>query len=248
VQLKNLEGINKLLEFEVSKNNDLYVIPPVASTSQLVHSGFKISFHPSGETHLRFHRPISCLSLGPKIKLPFSRTEFVKDIISKRESLLSEEVDLRPLNGPGLITVLKTESLVMNFLNSVYNNEWLNNAKYVDYYNLVLTNPYYPTSYFRKNFPYKHLDINVQQITNQIRNYEGDNLHELFLSLRNDGNIVETDMVGLAPNNGSRAVIMLGNGKGLMIDLNDIEETIKKMPGAGPFFDVIKAAHQMFVD
>ena len=49
-------------------------------------------------------------------------------------------------------------------------------------------------------------------------------------------------MVGLAPCDGSRAVIILGNGKGLTIDLNSIEDTIKKMPGANPLFDVIKEA------
>jgi hypothetical protein len=142
----------------------------------------------------------------------------------------------------------KTESLVTTFLNCVYINEWFNNAKYVDYYNLVLTNLYYPTSYFREKFPYKHLNIDVERITNQIRTYEGDNLYELFLNLRNDRTIGETDMVGLAPCDGSRPVIMLGNGRGLMIDLNNIEDTIKKMPGAGPLFDIIKEPHKVLVD
>jgi hypothetical protein len=64
-----MESIDKLLDFEVSDRNDLYVFPPVSSSSQLAHSGFKVSFHPSGTTHLRYHQPISCLSLGPKIKL-----------------------------------------------------------------------------------------------------------------------------------------------------------------------------------
>jgi hypothetical protein len=112
----------------------------------------------------------------------------------------------------------------------------------------VLTNLYYPTSYFREKFPYKHLNIDVERITNQIRTYEGDNLYELFLNLRNDRTIGETDMVGLAPCDGSRTVIMLGNGRGLMIDLNNIEDTIKKMPGAGPLFDIIKEPHKVLVD
>ncbi len=55
-------------------------------------------------------------------------------------------------------------------------------------------------------------------------------------------------MVGLAPCDGSRPVIMLGNGRGLMIDLNNIEDTIKKMPGAGPLFDIIKEPHKVLVD
>ena len=55
-------------------------------------------------------------------------------------------------------------------------------------------------------------------------------------------------MLNLAPYDGSCITSMLGNGKGFTIDLNNIENTIKKLPGANPLYDVVKIAHKMLVD
>lgn len=94
-----------MLYFQVSKHNDLYLFPPLPP--QLAGSGLHVSHHASGESHLRFHSPIPCLSLGPLMTSSFSRTESVKDIIAKRQSLLSEDIDLGTLNKAGMIAVLK---------------------------------------------------------------------------------------------------------------------------------------------
>jgi hypothetical protein len=88
-KLKNFESLDKLFKFQLDKYNDLYIFPAFPSSSPLAHSGFHISLHASGSSHLRFHYPIACLHLGPKLKLPFNRTQFLEDIAAKEESLFT---------------------------------------------------------------------------------------------------------------------------------------------------------------
>ena len=226
-------SFNKFFEFELSKYDDLYLIPYLPPSSTLAHSGFKASLHASGTSHFTFQQPISCLSLGPKAKVPFDRKEFVEDIIRKRESLFSEQFDADALNKAGKIIVLKTESAVKNFINSEFVSKWLQNTDYIDYYNKVLTNPYYPTSQFREQFPYRKIEIDAHQIDNNIRSYEGDNLNELLLNLRNTKRVEDSDFLGIVPGDESGILTMLGNrNKIFSIDPNDIGSTIRKLPGA----------------
>jgi hypothetical protein len=42
------------------------------------------------------------------------------------------------------------------------------NPMYIDYYNLVKTNPYRPSADFKEFFPYKELEIDMKTIENSI--------------------------------------------------------------------------------
>lgn len=197
--------------------------------SPLANSGLHISHHHSGESHIRVQQfPIPCLGFGPKIKLPFSRREYIDDVIAKKQ--LFSDIDLTAEQKPGSILVLKSESMINSFLSSHF-KDWLANPKYVDYYNLVKANPYRPTSDFRELFPYKSIEIDAQQIEQAISAYNGNNLYGLFKNLRKNKYIEDVDIVFVVPHDQSY-FIMSGTCSGLRIDLDNIEDTIDKFPGA----------------
>jgi hypothetical protein len=84
----------------------------------------------------------------------------------------------------GVIAILKTESMITNFLNSIHVKNYLTYPRFIDYYNLILTNPYRSTSDFISSFPYNQFDVDTKLIENSIRIEEGKNLCNLFASLR----------------------------------------------------------------
>ena len=132
-KLKN-SPLDKLLDFVVSRSNDLYLFPPLTRGSPMANSGLHISYHASGESQVtvqEFH--ISCLGFKPKIRLPFSREEFTADVIAKKPSLFSE-INLTAEQKAGTILVLKSE-VVTDFINTTFKN-WLEDARYIDYYKL----------------------------------------------------------------------------------------------------------------
>jgi hypothetical protein len=186
--------------------------------------------------------PISCLGFKPKIRLPFSREEFTADVIAKKQSLFSD-INLTTEQKAGMILVLKSKLVVTNFINTTLKN-WLQDH----YCNLVRTNPNRPTSDFKESFPYKSIQIDTQQIEQAIRTYSGDNLYELFMSLKKDKIIEDADMVYLVPDNQTSFIVMSGTGKGLRIDLNDIENTISKLPGAAEDVNTIYLLQICFVN
>ncbi len=184
-KIKNFESLNRLLKFQISKYNDLYLFPPFPASSRLAHSGFHISLHASGESHLRMHFPVACLHLGPKLKLPFNRTQFLEDIVASKNSILTR-IDLSNETGGGLIAVLNAELMIKNFLKSKYIRDRLENPKFIDYYNLVLTNPYSPSSDFKEFFPYRELEIDAKTIEDAIKIYKGEKLYKLLIELKNN--------------------------------------------------------------
>ena len=105
---------------------------------------------------------------------------------------------------------------------------------------MILTNPYKPSSDFREFFPYDSIEIDAKIIEDSIYIDEGESLYKLLIELKNNGTIREIDMVALVPFDESFVVIMSGNFIGLRINLNDIEETINKLPGFTTFFTMIK--------
>jgi hypothetical protein len=216
----------------------LYLFPPSLRGSPLANTGLHVSHHASGESQVTVQEfPISCLGFKPKIRLSFSREEFIADIITKKQSLFSD-INLTAEQKAGTILVLKSE-VVTNFINTTFKN-WLEDPRYIDYYNLVKTNHYRPTSDFRESFPYKGIEIDAQQIEQAIKTYTGDNLYELYMCLRKNKSIEDADMVYLVPDNQTSIIVMSGTGKGLRIDLNNIENTICKLPGAYPLFDTLR--------
>jgi hypothetical protein len=182
--------------------------------------------------------PISCLGFKSKIRLSFSREEFIADIVAKKQSLFSD-IDLTTEQRTGMILVMKSELVVTNFINTTFKN-WLKDVIYVDYYNLVEANRYRPTSDFRESFPYKNIDIDTKQIEQAIETYSGDNLYMLFMSLRKNKSIEDADMVFLLPNKQTSFIVMSGTGKGLRIDLDNLENTISKLPGANPLYNTFR--------
>jgi hypothetical protein len=235
--LKN-SPLPKLVNFVLSKSNDVYLFPPLLG-SPLANSGLHISLHVSGESHITVQQfPVSCLGFRPKVKLPFNIREFVEDVAAKKQSLFSE-IDLTNEQRAGTIFVVKSEKMVNNFLSSNF-NKWLENPKYIDYYNLVKTNPYRLTSDFRDSFPYKGIEIDAQQIEQEIKTYSERNLYELFTNLRKNKSIEDVDMAILVPDNSSSFTFMSGTGRGLKIDLHNVEETIKKLPGMNPLYETLR--------
>jgi hypothetical protein len=93
---------------------------------------------------------------------------------------------------------------------------------------------------FVESFPYKNIEIDTQQIEKAIKTYSGENLYELFIRLKNNKSIEDTDMVLLVPDEQTSFIIMSGTGKGLRFDLNNIEDTIRKLPGADPLYNTFK--------
>ena len=170
--------------------------------------------------------------------MPFNRREFLDDVAAKKQSLFSE-IDLTNEQRAGTIFVVKSEKMVNNFLTSSF-NKWLENPKYIDYYNLVKTNPYLPTSDFRDSFPYRGIEIDAQQIEQEIKTYSSSNLYELFTNLRKNKGIEDIDMVILVPDNSSSFTFMSGTGRGLKIDMYNIEDTIKKLPGSEPLYETFR--------
>jgi len=223
----------------MSKDNDIYLFPSLPSTSPLAHTGFHTSFHASGQSHLRLNYPISCLHLGPKITAPFCKAQFVEDIIAKKMSLFTE-IDISDEHKAGMIAVLKIESVIRNFLNSQYIKDRLNQPKFIDYYNLILTNPYLPSSHFRLSYPFRNLEIDALSMEDALKFYEGDDLRELFTNLKNRNMIMDTDIVSLMPSDESFFIIMTGNSRGLKMDLSNPEEIIKKLPGGKTLYDAFK--------
>jgi hypothetical protein len=169
----------------------------------LSESGFHISLHASGNSHLRFHYPVA----GPKLKLPFSITQLLEDI-AEREGSLFTRIDISKETSGGLIAVLKTESMINDFLCSKYMSDLRENPRYIDYYTLVKTQPYRPTADFKEFFPYKGLEIDMKTIENSIRIYEEGNLYKSLIELKNNNTITAIDMIVLLPDDESFVVFM----------------------------------------
>ena len=71
--------------------------------------------------------------------------------------------------------------------------------------------------------PYKSIEIDAQQIEQAINSYNGNNLYGLFK---------DVDIVFVVVHDQSYFIMMSGICSGLRIDLDNIEDTINKLPGA----------------
>jgi hypothetical protein len=142
----------------------------------------------------------------------------------------------------GSIAVMKIGLMLKNFFESEYIKRKFEDPKYIDYYNLILTNPFHQSCSFKEYFPYRDIEIDAKVIKDSIKVYNGENLYELFIELKNNNMIAEQDLVALGSYDESFIVIMSGSCIGLRIDLNDIEGTINKFPGAITIFPLLKEA------
>jgi hypothetical protein len=239
IKIKNFEPVNKLLKYQISNQNDLYLFPAIHPTSQLSSAGLHVSLHNSGVSHLRLRVPIKCMRVGPQITLPFSKTQFLQDIAIKKQSLFTP-MDLSDQTNGGYIAILKMESMLRNFLSSPYMTNLRENREFIDYYNLVLTNPYRPTSDFKEFYPYRNLEIDVNMVETSIETYETENLHRSVIELKNCGKFNGVDMAILMPYDESFVIITSVDFVGIRIDLDDIEGTINRLPGGAIIFPVMK--------
>jgi hypothetical protein len=171
--------------------------------------------------------------------VPFSRTQFLTDIVTKKKSLFTQ-IDFSNEHTAGIIAVLKIESAIRNFLNSEYIRNRRDNSKFIDYYNLVLTTPFIPSSHFRSSYPFRNLEIDALSIGDEIQFYEGDDLYELFVNLKNNKKIMDTDLVSLMPYHETYLIITSGDSMGLIIDLNEPEDIVNKLPGGKPLYEAFK--------
>ena len=171
-----VEPIDKLLKYQISNQNDLYLFPPLHYSSQLAITGLHVSFHTSGVSHLRMRVPIKCMRVGPQITLPFSKTQLLQDIAVKKQSLFTP-MDISNQTNGGYIAISKNESMLKNFLSSPYMTNLRENRKFIDYYNLVLTNLYRPTADFKEFYPYKTLEIDMNMVERSTKTYEAENLY-----------------------------------------------------------------------
>jgi hypothetical protein len=111
---KNFNSLSKLFKYQVSKYNDLCLFPGLPASSRLAQSGFHVSFHASGQAQLALNSPVACLRLGPKLYLPFNRTDLLNDIIATNNSLF-KHMDVSNVTQGGVVAILKTESMITNF-------------------------------------------------------------------------------------------------------------------------------------
>lgn len=222
------QELNKLFKISYNEHNDLYVVPYFPD-SKLTQSGFHISFHASGASHLRFHPPVACLGLGPNVKLPFTRAEFAEDVVTKKKTLFTR-IDMSNETRGGWIAVLKFESMLRNLFNSRYIRNLLHDRRFIHYYNLVLNNPYRPSSYFKEYFPYKELEIDGKVIQESTYIYEVESLYTKLIEFKNNGIFTEMDIILLMPYEGTFMAIMNGNFMGFKINLNDTGDIINKLP------------------
>jgi hypothetical protein len=107
--------IDNFLKVQFSEQGDWDLVPYLPSNSILSKTGAHISFHASGQSHVRMNYRISCFKQGPRLKLLFNKSEFMKDIITKRNSLF-QPVNLEKAKKGGLIWVIKISKLLV-FLN-----------------------------------------------------------------------------------------------------------------------------------
>jgi hypothetical protein len=121
---------------------------------------------------------------------------------------LFTRIDISKETSGGLIAVLKTESMINDFLCSKYMSDLRENPRYIDYYTLVKTHPYRPTADFKEFFPYKGLEIDMKTIENSIRIYEEGNLYKSLIELKNNNTITAIDMIVLLPDDESFVVFM----------------------------------------
>jgi hypothetical protein len=141
--------IENFLKVQFSEKGDSYLFPYLPSNSILSKTGAHISFHASGQSHIRMNYPISCFKQGPKLKLLFDKTEFWKDIIIKR-NLLFQPLNLEKEKEGGIISRIKITKLIQCLTH--YFAKLFDNKKFVDYYNLSITNHYLPSSFFFQYF------------------------------------------------------------------------------------------------
>jgi hypothetical protein len=245
LKVKNLEYLNKLFKVQISKYNDLYLFPSFPTSPKLASSGLHISFHASGASHLRFNPPVACLRLGPNVMLPFDRSEFVDDVAAKKKTLF-KHIDMSNETRGDLIAVLKTGSMFRNLFNSRYIRNLFRDHRFIDYYNLILTNPYRPSSDFREYFPYKEIEIDAEIVQDSIYVYEDERIYSKLIELKNKGVISEVDIIGAIPYDTSFAVIMNGKFMGIRFNPNDVDDIINKLPGAVAFITIIKKLGSFF--
>ena len=239
IKIKNFEPINKLLKYQISNQNDLYLFPPLHPSSQLASTALHVSFHNSGVSHLRMRVPVKCMRVGPQITLPFSKTQLLQDIAVKKQSLFMP-IDISNQTNGGYVAILKTESMLKNFLSSPYMTNLRENRKFIDYYNLVLTNPYRPTSDFKEFYPYTSLEIDANMVERSIKTYEVENLYRSVIELKNCGKFNGVDMAILMPYDESFVIITSVDFVGIRIDIDDIEGTINRLPGGAIMFPMMK--------
>ena len=108
------------------------------------------------------------------------------------------------------------------------------------YYNLVLNNPYRPSSYFKEYFPYKELEIDGKVIQESTYIYEVESLYTKLIEFKNNGIFTEMDIILLMPYEGTFMAIMNGNFMGFKINLNDTGDIINKLPGGKALLPAIR--------
>jgi len=118
--------------------------------------------------------------------------------------------------------------------------------RFIDYYNLILTNPYRPSSDFKEYFPYKEIEIDAEIVQNSITLYEDECIYSKLIELKNKGVISKVDIIDAIPYDASFAVIMNGKFMGLRFNSNDVDDIINKLPGAVAFVPIIKKLGSFF--
>ncbi|HEY7082509.1 MAG TPA: hypothetical protein VH500_22700 [Nitrososphaeraceae archaeon] len=231
--MTNLDPIDKLFTLSTTKHNEIYVIPPIPRTPPWVNSGLHMSFHASGQSHVKMNLPISCLNQRIEHKLSFNRSGLIEDIIAKRDSFF-REIDVNNDEAVGTTMVLKTEPMLRNFFNTPYVRNYLENPRYIDYYNSVLTHPYFPPSHFRRLFPYKEFEIDGLSIKRAFRTYENDSLSNLTKRIE----ISNTDLIFQLLPEGFLNVAL--GKKGIRLDLNNPRDLIAQLPGGRVIHDLFK--------
>lgn len=232
----NNNGVKQnILKFHFNNKGDSYIIPGFSTSSLFARTGAHISFHASGQSQLRLHYPVSCLNHGPYIKLLFDRNAWARDIIKKRTTIF-QSINLLNENKAGVVSILNN---LDTFISDYLKNQLkilCQNKQFIDYYNLIKTNPYSPSSHFSDCFPLKNFEIDVQKIYNSISQTITDNICEYLCNLKEKEIIKDTDIVCFTSFDAPYSfVFMLGNFKGIRFDFNEPLSILNQIPGGKIF-------------
>lgn len=240
-QLNNKGLKENFVKFQFNNKGDSYIFPHFPSSSILFKAGAHISFHASGQSHLRLHYPISCFNHGPYLKLLFDRNEFMRDIIAKRTSLF-QSINLTQENKAGIVSILNN---LPSFLSNYLSNQFkvlFENKQFVDYYNLIKTNPYFPSSHYSDYFPFNNFEVDIQMIYNSISQKITNNIYEYLYNLKDKGIIKDTDIICFTSfDDPYSLVIMLGNFIGIRLDYNNPLSILNQIPGGKAFKNVYES-------
>ncbi|HJT84365.1 MAG TPA: hypothetical protein VJ697_07770, partial [Nitrososphaeraceae archaeon] len=138
-------------------------------------------------------------------------------------------INLKKFNEPGTISIVKTENIIRNTLNNIL-FQYGNTRKFIDYYNLNITNTFHPKNYYRNYFPYKKLNIEIDQqsFNKSVYSYETQNIQDFIESKLEMNQNNRIDQLIISPKHGD-PIWMASYGYGMSVNLINSPQKLLNM-------------------